>query len=139
MDCAQWRRVEISAPPRALPSGIRSPDPPRREAANGSDALVVILADVTRLVLAPRPGGGLAPVAAQFSHERVPMVLHYAPDDRDEAARLVAASRDTFPTDEPPGIVLRALRTLVAVLDSRHSPDGVVTVAALTKAARADR
>ncbi|EMF20395.1 gp1 [Streptomyces gancidicus BKS 13-15] len=88
------------------------------------------------LPAATAPAG---PAAAQFSHERVPMVLHYPPADRDEAARLIAACRDTFPADEPPGIVLRALRALVAVLDSRHAPDSVVTVAALTKAAGADR
>jgi ParB-like chromosome segregation protein Spo0J len=86
------------------------------------------------------PGGTIASgLSAPFSHERVPMVLHYSQADRDEAARLVTAARDMFPADETPAIVLRSLRTLVAVLDSRHSPDGAVTVAALLRAAGADR
>ncbi|MCC9686886.1 hypothetical protein [Streptomyces sp. MNU103] len=55
--------------------------------------------------------------------------------DRDETARLIAAARDVLPGLEPSEVVLRALRALVAVLDSRHDPDGVVTVAALLKAA----
>jgi hypothetical protein len=84
---------------------------------------------------APAGPGGLIP---QFSHERVPMVLHYPQADRDEAARLVAACRETFTADDTGLIVLRALRTLVAVLDSRHNPDGAITVAALTRAAGAD-
>ncbi|MFF5655225.1 hypothetical protein [[Kitasatospora] papulosa] len=74
-----------------------------------------------------------------FSHERVPMVLHYNQADRDEALRLVTAARAMFPADESAGIVLRALRTLVAVLDSQHDPDGAVTVAALLRAAGASR
>ncbi|CAL9611914.1 hypothetical protein SUDANB1_05644 [Streptomyces sp. enrichment culture] len=94
---------------------------------------------------AATPAASAAPVApglsagltVQFSHERVPMVLHYPPEDRDEAARLVTAARETFPGDEAPAIVLRALRTLVAVLDSKHDPDGVVTLRALQKAAGA--
>jgi ParB-like chromosome segregation protein Spo0J len=99
----------------------------------------------------PAPGGSLStaatPVSSDaasglvpaFSHERVPMVLHYSQADRDEAGRLVTAARDLFPADETPAIVLRSLRTLVAVLDSRHSPDGAVTVAALLRAAGADQ
>lgn len=67
----------------------------------------------------------------------VHMVLTYLPPDRDEAARLVTVARGNFPGDTAPDIVLRALRALVAVLDSRHDPDGVVTVAALLRAAGA--
>jgi hypothetical protein len=63
------------------------------------------------------------------------MVLTYPVADRDETARLIATARDVLPDLESPEIVLRALRALVAVIDSRHSPDGVVTVAALLKAA----
>ncbi|MFJ4627155.1 hypothetical protein [Streptomyces sp. NPDC088847] len=98
---------------------------------------------------APVPPGGAPPVfrdgttssggTAQFSHERVPMVLHYETPDRDEAARLVTAAREVFPGEEAPTIVLRSLRTLVAVLDSRHAHDGVVTVSALLRAAGVER
>ncbi|MCY0957714.1 hypothetical protein [Streptomyces sp. H27-H5] len=67
------------------------------------------------------------------------MTLTYLPPDRDEAARLVVAARELFPTEGAPEIVLRALRALAALLDSRHSHDGVVTVSALLKAAGVDR
>ncbi|UQA95640.1 hypothetical protein [Streptomyces halobius] len=63
------------------------------------------------------------------------MTLTYLPADRDEAARLVSAAREVFPGEAAPAIVLRALRALTAVLDSRHSHDGVVTAPALLKAA----
>ncbi|MFG2404249.1 hypothetical protein ACGFR8_07895 [Streptomyces brevispora] len=66
---------------------------------------------------------------------RVQMTLTYPPADRDEAARLVSAAREVFPADGAPEIILRALRALAAVLDSRHAHDGVVTVSALLKAA----
>ncbi|WP_327415421.1 ParB/Srx family N-terminal domain-containing protein [Streptomyces sp. NBC_01233] len=67
------------------------------------------------------------------------MTLTYLPPDRDEAARLVAAARELFPAEGAPEIVLRALRALTALLDSRHSHDGVVTVSALLKAAGVDQ
>lgn len=63
------------------------------------------------------------------------MVLTYTTADRDEAARLIAAARDVIQAADSAEIILRALRALMAVIDSRHSPDGVVTVAALLKAA----
>ncbi|MGA5340425.1 hypothetical protein ACPCK3_14880 [Streptomyces griseoincarnatus] len=63
------------------------------------------------------------------------LTLTYPVADRDETSRLITAARDVLPELESAEIVLRALRTLVAVIDSRHSPDGVVTVAALLKAA----
>ncbi|MEU0273176.1 hypothetical protein [Streptomyces sp. NPDC006307] len=63
------------------------------------------------------------------------MTLTYLPPDRDEAAHLVSVAREVFPAEGAPEIVLRALRTLAAVLDSRHAHDGVVTVSALLKAA----
>lgn len=66
------------------------------------------------------------------------MVLTYPVADRDETARLITAARDVLPDLEPSAIVLRALRALVAVIDSRHSPDGTVSIASLLKAAGAD-
>jgi hypothetical protein len=65
--------------------------------------------------------------------------LTYSVEDRDELARLVTAARDVLPTADAPAIVLRAMRALVAIVDSRHSPDGVVTVASLLKAAGLDQ
>jgi hypothetical protein len=65
------------------------------------------------------------------------MLLTYPAADRDEAARLVAAAREVFGAEDASVIVLRSLRTLVAVLDSRHAHDGVVTVKALLRAAGA--
>jgi ParB-like chromosome segregation protein Spo0J len=72
---------------------------------------------------------------AELPPGQASMVLTYPVADRDETARLIAATRDVLPGLEPAEVVLRALRALVAVIDSRHSPDGVVTVAALLKAA----
>jgi hypothetical protein len=67
------------------------------------------------------------------------MVLTYTAADQDETTRLIAAARDVIQGADSAEIILRALRALVAVLDSRHAPDGVVTVAALLKAAGVDR
>lgn len=67
------------------------------------------------------------------------MVLVYPLDDRDEAARLIDSARDVFGHEARASeIVLRALRALVAVLDSRHDPDGAVTVGSLLRAAGAE-
>ncbi|MET9818307.1 hypothetical protein [Streptomyces sp. NPDC006355] len=66
------------------------------------------------------------------------MTLTYRTADQDETTRLIAAARDVIQGADSAEIILRALRALVAVLDSRHSPDGVVTVAALLKAAGVD-
>ena len=66
------------------------------------------------------------------------MILTYPVADRDETARLLATARDVLPGLESPEIVLRALRALVAVIDSRHSPDGTVSIAALLKSAGID-
>ncbi|MBA9005976.1 hypothetical protein [Thermomonospora cellulosilytica] len=66
---------------------------------------------------------------------QVHLILTYPPEDRDEANRLIAAAREVLPAAGTPEIVLRGLRTLVAVLDSRHAPDGTVTVASLLRAA----
>lgn len=63
--------------------------------------------------------------------------LAYSTEDHDEYARLLAAARDVYPTADPAYITLRALRALVAVIDSRHSPDSAISIAALLKAASA--
>lgn len=63
------------------------------------------------------------------------LVLTYTAEDRDEAALLLSAAREVLPAAETPELILRALRALLAALDSRHDPDGVITVAALLKAA----
>jgi hypothetical protein len=79
------------------------------------------------------PAGAEPPTPPPPGH--VLMTLTYVPEDRDEAARLVSAVREVVPGEPAPAVVLRALRALVAVLDSRHDPDGVITVAALLKSA----
>ncbi|MGV2914572.1 hypothetical protein [Streptomyces alfalfae] len=66
------------------------------------------------------------------------IALTFTLADRDEAVQLIAAARDVVQGADSAEITLRALRALVALLDSRHSPDGVVTVAALLKAAGID-
>jgi hypothetical protein len=81
----------------------------------------------------PTPAAAEPPTPPPPGH--VLMTLTYVPEDRDEAARLVSAVREVLPAEGAPAVVLRALRALVAVLDSRHDPDGVVTVAALLKSA----
>ncbi|MEW2066672.1 hypothetical protein [Streptomyces sp. NPDC007346] len=78
-------------------------------------------------------GDSVPPLPPPPGH--VIMTLTYLPPDRDEAARLVSNARETFKDDGAPGIVLRALRALTAVLDSRHAYDGVVTVTELLRAA----
>ncbi|MFK0063373.1 hypothetical protein ACIQTN_29610 [Streptomyces werraensis] len=80
------------------------------------------------------PPGTVAPPMPDGTRS---MLLTYPAADRDEAARLVVAAREVFPAEDAAVIVLRALRTLVAVLDSRHAHDGVVTVQALLRAAGA--
>ncbi|MBC9731157.1 hypothetical protein [Streptomyces sp. TRM68367] len=87
----------------------------------------------------PAEGAATPAPAAPAPPGHVQMLLTYTPEDRDEAARLVDAVRELLPDASTSDIVLRALRTLVAVLDSKHAPDAVVTVAALIKAAGADR
>src|SRR5690606_4707832 len=93
---------------------------------------------------APRgPGEPVAVVPVgttpQVSHERVPMVLRYPAADHAAASRRVQASREVFPQDASAAVVLRALRPLVAVLDSRHAHDGAVTLPALLRAAGAEQ
>lgn len=63
----------------------------------------------------PRTAGGLTE-----------MVLVYPLEDRDEAARLIAAARGVLGSDlKGSEVVLRALRTMIAVLDNRHNPQPV--------------
>ncbi|MFE4329651.1 hypothetical protein ACFRQM_09365 [Streptomyces sp. NPDC056831] len=98
---------------------------------------------------APDTTGPASPPAAASVGDSAPplppppghviMTLTYLPPDRDEAARLVSNAREVFRDDGAPEIVLRALRALTAVLDSRHAHDGVVTVAELLKAAGVQR
>ncbi|MDX3239378.1 hypothetical protein PV392_27560 [Streptomyces sp. ME03-5709C] len=75
---------------------------------------------------------------APTGEEQATMLLAFTTADRKEAARLVTVAREVFADDTTAVIVLRALRALVAVLDSRHAHDGAVTLAALLKAAGAD-
>lgn len=108
--------------PATAPAGTDHPAPPLHEPK------FVIPAG-------PAPGTVAPPVPDGFRT----MLLTYTVEDRDEAARLVSIAREMFEAEAAAAIVLRALRTLVAVLDSRHDPDGVVTVAALLRAAGANR
>jgi hypothetical protein len=56
----------------------------------------------------------------------VEMILVYPIDDRNEAARLVAAARDVLGADlKASEIILRALRVLSAVLDARETDRAV--------------
>ncbi|MFC8332753.1 ParB N-terminal domain-containing protein [Streptomyces olivaceus] len=89
---------------------------------------------------AAEPATPSAPVTSADTPAPVPpgrasLVLTYRQADKDEATRLIAAAGDVLQDADSAEIILRALRALVAVIDSRHSPDGVVTVAALLKAA----
>ncbi len=64
------------------------------------------------------------------------MVLLLPGDDRAEAVRLIASVRGWLGAHLSAGeVVLRALRTLTAAGDSRHSPDAALPVAALLRAA----
>lgn len=93
---------------------------------------------------APAPAGEPAPSSTPAGGDTPPppaapghahLTLTYPVADRDETARLIAAVRDVLPDLESAEVVLRALRALVAVIDSRHDPDGVVRVASLLRAA----
>lgn len=82
----------------------------------------------------PAPGEPAPPLPAGHAT----LFLTYTLADREEAARLIYAAREVLPDADAADLVLRGLRTLVAVLDARHAHDGVVTVAALLKAAGVD-
>ncbi|MCF3960284.1 ParB/RepB/Spo0J family partition protein [Streptomyces fuscigenes] len=116
------------------PEPYDTPEPtPAPEPSSGSQAPSPTAASPTggpATSSVPATSGTPAPAA------RGSVVLTVA--DGDEASRLITAARDVLP-DLPAGeIVLRALRALVAVIDSRHTADSVVTVAALLKAAGLD-
>lgn len=65
------------------------------------------------------------------------IILTYAPVDRDEAARIIAAVRESaFPDADPSTVVLYALRALLAALEYRGRPDERVNVDELLNAAQ---
>jgi hypothetical protein len=56
----------------------------------------------------------------------VEMILVYPVDDRNEIARLVSAAREVLGRDmKSSEVLLRAVRTLVAVLDNRNAPEPI--------------
>lgn len=79
----------------------------------------------------PAPGEPAPPLPAGHAT----LFLTYALADREEIARLVHAAREVIPDADAGDLILRALRTLVALLDARHEHDGMVTATALLKAA----
>lgn len=79
----------------------------------------------------PAPGEPVPPLPAGHAT----LFLTYASADRDEIARLVHAAREVIPDADAADLILRGLRTLVALLDARDAHDGMVTAAALLKAA----
>lgn len=67
------------------------------------------------------------------------IILVLTEDDRAEALALIAAGREWLGAELRQGeVVLRGLRTLAAVGDSRHNIDATIAVASLVKAAGAD-
>lgn len=79
----------------------------------------------------PAPGEPAPPLPAGHAT----LFLTYTSADREEIARLVHAAREVIPDADAGDLILRALRTLVALLDARHAHDGMVTATALLKAA----
>ncbi|MFE3378740.1 ParB/Srx family N-terminal domain-containing protein [Streptomyces anulatus] len=123
--------IEEAAAEEEPPEEEQQPTAPAPAATPGAP-------DTATPATTPAAAGALAPpLPPPPGH--VLMTLTYLPPDRDEAARLVAAARELFPAEGAPEIVLRALRALTALMDSRHAHDGVVTVAALLKAAGVDQ
>jgi hypothetical protein len=116
---------EEPAPEQAAPAGTASPAEPATSSAPPASGDTLPEGPAPGTVAPPLPDGTRS------------MLLTYPAADRDEAARLVVVAREVFPAEDAAVIVLRALRTLVAVLDSRHAHDGVVTVEALLRAAGA--
>lgn len=116
-----------AAPPAAqdAPAAAPAPVPAGTDGTDGTGLSTLI-------PLFIEPGAPPAPAPAGHIEVR----LTYPHDDRDEVTRLIAAARvGSLMQATAPEIVLRGLRALVAVLDSRHSPDQVVTVAELLRAA----
>jgi len=116
---------EPEAPAEAAPAGNASPAQPATSSGAPASGDAIPEGPAPGTVAPPMPDGMRS------------MLLTYPAADRDEAARLVAAAREVFKDEDASVIVLRALRTLVAVLDTRHAHDGVVTVKALLRAAGA--
>ncbi|MEU0947671.1 hypothetical protein ABZ379_33965 [Streptomyces canus] len=116
---------EDEEPEQAAPAGNTAPAQPATSSAPPASGDTIPEGPAPGTVAPPMPDGMRS------------MLLTYPAADRDEAARLVAAAREVFEAEDASVIVLRALRTLVAVLDSRHAHDGVVTVKALLLAAGA--
>lgn len=79
----------------------------------------------------PAPGETVPPLPAGHAT----LFLTYTLADREEAVRLIRAARDVIPDADASDLVLRGLRTLVAVLDARHAHDGAVTATALLRTA----
>jgi hypothetical protein len=123
-DDEEEEQPEAAAEPGA-PAGTAPPAEPATSSAPPATADGIPEGPAPGSVAPPMPDGMRS------------MLLTYPAADRDEAARLVAAAREVFKDEDASVIVLRALRTLVAVLDTRHAHDGVVTVKALLRAAGA--
>ena len=65
------------------------------------------------------------------------MILAFTPEDRSEVGRLITAVRDGLdPQLKNTDVILRALRTLVAAVDAKNSPQVQITVSELLLAAR---
>ena len=66
------------------------------------------------------------------------MILAFTPEDRTEAAHLIASARQALDEDKlkTTEIILRALRVLVATTDARHNPDATITVTELLRNAQ---
>jgi len=79
----------------------------------------------------PAPGEPAPPLPSGHAT----LFLTYPNADREEITRLVYAAREILPDADAADLILRALRTLVALFDSRHAHDGVITAEALLKTA----
>ncbi|MGW3971179.1 hypothetical protein ACWEFD_18005 [Streptomyces ardesiacus] len=120
-----YNEEDEEEPEQPAPAGNTTPAEPATSSAPPASGDTIPEGPAPGTVAPPLPDGTRS------------MLLTYPAADRDEAARLVVAARDVFPAEDAAVIVLRALRTLVAVLDTRHAHDGVVTVQALLRAAGA--
>ncbi|MFD7573300.1 hypothetical protein ACFV6U_22660 [Streptomyces sp. NPDC059810] len=128
-----WSDEDLADLVNAIEEAAAEEQPPEEQPTATAPAAPPGAPDTTSTTTAAAAGDSSPPLPPPPGH--VLMTLTYLPPDRDEAARLVAAARELFPAEGAPEIVLRALRALTALLDSRHAHDGVVTVSALLKAA----
>lgn len=111
-----------------------TPSPAAQPATAGGGAAVVV---PTTAVPPPPPPAG--PADAEAEPRLEPLVLRYPPVDRAEAERLVAAARDWLGAELSAGeVVLRALRALAVIGDSRHDPGATVRIGSLLFAAGRD-